>query len=49
MAKNLLLNEGFVKADASKLPKVSYFMAYEFLVTDKRFIDPEVRGVKLTA
>ena len=44
-----LVDDGFVKADSRNLPKVSAFMAYEFLITDKRFNDPEVRGVKLTA
>lgn len=48
MSKNLLI-EGFVKADARNLPKISDFMVYEFIITDKRFNDPEVRGVKLAA
>lgn len=44
-----LADEGFVKADSRNLPKITDFMVYEFLITDARFNDTEVRGVKLTA
>ena len=43
------LEEKFIKADSTNLPKINSFMVYEFLIKDERYNDPEVRGVKLSA
>ena len=40
-----ILESGFNKADSRNLLKVDTYMAYEYLVKDEKFHEPEVRGV----
>ena len=42
------LEPGFTKADSRNLPKLDIFMVWEYLVTDKKYNAPEIRGVKAT-
>lgn len=45
----IALDTGFVKADSSNLPKIRFFMIWEYIVTDERHNAPEVRGSKTEA
>ena len=40
------LEPGFIKADSRNLPRIDTFMVYEFISTDDRFNEPEIKGVK---
>ena len=42
------LDPGFIKVNSMNLSKITVFMIWEYIVSDKRYNAPEDRGIKAT-